>query len=399
MDLYTLGFDAHSPCHSATALDLSTPSLTAKAVKVLWSSWCDAVIAHQDDANTWVIEYRGTSLTATQKGHLTQSRVINDAINRDEASVKFFGSTMHEGLLGVVISERERSKVTIFSSSSVELGVPEVQSHSIGNEYEILDIKVASAGDVFVSVKRNPTGTKAIMCMNGLSELRHNLTSNNVPSCPILSSFDPTEWCLNATTTTALCEADKVYTCTRDPRYPKCLARPFEASDNFEPVPYLSETRIRKIASGGYMTAAVSMDGELFLWGQACPGSTEELAVLKETTVQSIHGGAQDLRSTGISVEDEQDEFVKCLTVRIDGQEAIVYDVAVGSGHILVTARLQESGKQVLFVAGDNSRGQLGLDVKRAFVREFKEIAVPSGKNVSQLIATGWSSFVITQDQ
>lgn len=398
MELFAFGFNtlSQSRSNSATPFNPATPSLSARTIKVLWSSWCDAIIAHQDDSNSCIIEYRGTSLTAAQIDHIIQSQTIKNALDKDGV-VNFFGNTMHEGLLGVVISEREKNKILI---SSITVGNTENQYHSLGTEYEMIDIRVASAGDVLVAVKRkSPSEEGVVKFVNDLAQLRHCLASNALPLLPTLASFAPAQWCLNATTATAIDGAGQVYTSTRDPRHPRCLARPYKGVDSFEPVPYLSETRICKIASGGYMTAAVSVDGELFLWGQACPGAVGELDVLKENAAPSVHDYDEDSKATGISVEEEQDEFVKCLTVRIDGQGAIVYDVAVGFGHVLVAAKSQESGKQSVFAAGDNSRGQLGFGTEREFVKGFEEVAILSGKKIAQLVATGWSSFVVTESQ
>jgi hypothetical protein len=140
------------------------------------------------------------------------------------------------------------------------------------------------------------------------------------------------------------------------------------------------------------MSAAVSADGELFLWGQACPGSTGELDVLS---------GNVELNKpmTGISAESEQDEFVKCLEVRVDGLEARVYDVAVGHGHVLIAAEVSGSGgekKWALFAAGDNSRNQLGLEAKEESYKRFEEVAALGGKLVAQIVASGWYSLVVT---
>ena len=139
------------------------------------------------------------------------------------------------------------------------------------------------------------------------------------------------------------------------------------------------------------MSAAVSSDGELFVWGQACPGAGKELDVLR------VSEGVE-APVTGIGVDEEQDEFVKCLDVRIDGQVASVYDVAVGHGHLLVAAELCEMGeetKSVLFAAGDDSENQLGLETGADFKESFEEVASLRGKRIVQLEAAGWSTYVV----
>ncbi|CAN9204461.1 unnamed protein product [Alternaria alternata] len=152
---------------------------------------------------------------------------------------------------------------------------------------------------------------------------------------------------------------------------------------------------ITDVAAGGYMSAAVSSDGELFVWGQACPGAGKELDVLK------VSGGVE-VPVTGIGVDEEQDEFVKCLDVRIDGQVARVYDVAVGHGHLLVAAELCETGeetKSVLFAAGDDSENQLGLETGADFKESFEEVTSLRGKRIVQLEAAGWSTYVVSLEK
>ena len=143
------------------------------------------------------------------------------------------------------------------------------------------------------------------------------------------------------------------------------------------------------------MSAAVSSDGEFFLWGQACPGSEGELDVLEGSI------GADGL-ATGIGVDGEQDEFVKCLDVRIEGKEARVYDVAIGHGHVLVAAevcRIGEETKRVLFAAGDNGRNQLGPETGTDFKERFENVKSMQGKRIIQLVAAGWSSYIVSDEE
>ncbi|EMD64272.1 hypothetical protein COCSADRAFT_142589 [Bipolaris sorokiniana ND90Pr] len=201
----------------------------------------------------------------------------------------------------------------------------------------------------------------------------------------------------NATTTTVLgSSGGPVWTSSSGGRYQACVGRPFclDGASEFRAIPYLEHTCVERVASGGYMSAALSAEGELFVWGQACPGSTGDMDVL--------NGNADGhTPSTGIGTEEDADEFVKCLEVRINGKEARVYQVAIGHGHILVAA---ESGngssakERVVFGAGDNSMGQLGLEERR-FYSAFHEVQSLRGKRVAQLYAAGWSSFVVTLEE
>ncbi|KAF1359901.1 hypothetical protein EJ07DRAFT_117098 [Lizonia empirigonia] len=204
----------------------------------------------------------------------------------------------------------------------------------------------------------------------------------------------PSQLVVNATTATALDNNCRVHTRTTDPRYPACLGRPHVGTSTFELVPYLSETRITKIASGGYMSAAISEDGELFLWGLSNPGIEGELGVL--ATLDSRFDAAPK-KKTGIWSDIVQDEDVKCTNIYIDGNDAIAYDVAIGFGHILVAAK-DNDGQRAVFSAGCGSEGQLGLGRIIDFLGEFEEAVELRGKSIMQLEAAGWSSYVVTED-
>ncbi|KAF1852103.1 uncharacterized protein K460DRAFT_271819 [Cucurbitaria berberidis CBS 394.84] len=396
MELFTFGVNAQFPPAS---------TLTAEAATILWASWCDVVIASQDHTDLWTVEYRGTGLTAAQKDHLARDEHIKTAVSKDDSTVHFFGGAMHDGLRGYVISSPDASstknEIIIFATElEIEEGQPDFQVFPVNESHRIIDINVSSSGDVFLSATNRVTNQAQILHVSCLSDLQRHLASHSPLHCITnstpLASFIPTQWEINATTSTVLDHEGKVYTSTRDPRYSKCLGRAYEGNSTFEPVPYLSETCVAKVASCGYMSAAVSTDGELFLWGQACPGSTGELGVLKEVDMSEYNGSEVRSVRTGIWAEGEQDDFIKCLTVCIEGEEARVHDVAIGNGHLLVAAQVpgcEDGGKQAVFAAGDNSRGQLGLSTQVGFVEEFEEVLSLRGRCIKQLVAAGWSSF------
>ncbi|RMZ71317.1 serine threonine- kinase nek9 [Pyrenophora seminiperda CCB06] len=405
MQLYALGLTL-DPEHKPK----NAPFLSASSVKVLWSSWCDAVIAHTDGVTSAVL-YNGIGLTAGQRARLGDDAELKRAVDGEGRHAMFFGSSMHDGLRGYVLTDKSeeamaqkdelsatQQKVVLFATDlEMTNGIPEVQVFSVGEESPIITkINFLSDESLMLVTRFRSTKLGLTTTMGDLSELRKQLSH---PTSLLSEKFFLPQHRLqcvtNATTATILDNDRHVRTATNDPRYPKCLGRRYEENRDFAPVPYLSETSITKIVSGGYMSAALSSEGELFLWGQACPGSKGELSVLNE------NGAERDLPD-GVSVEGEQDEFVKCLEVRIEGHEASVYDVAIGHGHILVAAELLGSGrknKRVVYAAGDNSRNQLGLGAEKNFLDTFEEVVVLRGKQVAQLVAAGWSSFVVLLDK
>jgi hypothetical protein len=348
----------------------------------------------------------GTGLTATQKKHVTRNLELGHAVDgKDGWGIMWFGRVMHEGLRGYVLSKRtadgavSEQKVVMFATDlEIEADVPEIQSYDVSKDIKISDIKVLSDGSLVLSTKTKSADTDSILDVFDSKQLRQYLSSGSLPQASSQTPYiprNPPTCVTNATTTTVLDADGKVWTSTRDPRYPKTLGRPYEGSSDFAAVPYLSETIITKIASGGYMTAAVSSEGELFLWGQPCPGSTGELRVLS--------GSEEGLVvKTGVSAAGEQDEYVKYLDICIDGEEARAHDVAIGHGHILVAAEVQKAGMEAIravFAAGDNSKSQLGLGATGEFRADFEEVVAWRGKQIVQLIAAGWSSFAVIAER
>jgi alpha-tubulin suppressor-like RCC1 family protein len=118
---------------------------------------------------------------------------------------------------------------------------------------------------------------------------------------------------------------------------------------------------IRKISSGGYVTAALTSGNDLYLWG-GCPGQSKIL-----------------------------DQFSGMPEpVDLDGQD--VLDVAVGADHILALTT-----EHRLYVVGANRNGQLGLDVKE--LSELGEIALPlGGKQIVSVHAGYKNSFLLVED-
>lgn len=410
MKLYTLG-SAKQPQTECTkpfeALRCHVSSVRGSAVKVLWASWCDSVIATRDSIGSWTLAYAGTGLAPSQASHITASEHLRITVNECHVEAQFFGSVMHDGLRGYTISgtknEEDINHIVIFATDvEIEAGVPALQQYSIVSEYDIDGIEILSAGEVLLHTKFRASGAKQITHVPNLAELRNFLEPTSLSSLIGSSHADmhPARWCSNATTGTVLDEEGRVYTSTCDPRYPKCLGRPYGSGRNtLELVPYLSESKIAQISSGGYLTAAVSSDGELYLWGQNCPGAKGKLSVLEDSYDVSDD---TSVGLTSINVQGEQDDFVRCLEVLIDGQEARVYDVAVGHGHILVAAEVVKSDSlvhRVVLAAGDNEAGQLGLDLERDYMNNFREVVMLRGERVEQLMAAGWTSFVVTVDE
>ncbi|OCK75486.1 hypothetical protein K432DRAFT_308384 [Lepidopterella palustris CBS 459.81] len=192
----------------------------------------------------------------------------------------------------------------------------------------------------------------------------------------------------NATTFTLLTPDGAVYT-YGDPRYPRCLGRPPNHNSSnpsgFEEIEYLSHTPCRKIASAGWMTGALSNDGELFIWGQSEPGVDKAIAALNPSS------------ANGEEEEDEADEFVKVVKVTVDGADATVTDFGIGTGHLVVVARVEEDGevvKRAVLACGQGESGQLGIGGRPEFVGNLMEIEALRDMDVTGVMCGGRSSFL-----
>ena len=435
------------------------PFLSANSIVVLWSSWCDVVIAywnsdgHGHGLRSWQVRYLGTGLNAAQKAHVCDIRgqKLSAGVGagdelEDGLNVTFFGDAMHHGLRGYVLTnnadssssssaataadgeeeQEEHQTVVLFATDpELENGVPDVQTYRVGGDWPtITGINILSDDSLLLLLSppqlpkprlgNEPAGQTRDMVISHIpsqSALRAHLSPSGSAAALPNSLHTTTLQCdapdmsnsvsTNATTT-ALVDADmRVWTWSNDTRYQRCLGRPYDGESALGQVTFLSETHVTKVVSGGYVSAALSAGGELFVWGQACPGSTGEIRVLGgRAEGDGPTTTATTTMMTGITVEGEQDEDVKCLVVYIDGVDARVYDVAVGHGHVLVAAVAGAGPAETrgVFAAGENARGQLGV-MGKSFHREFTEIVALRGKRIAQLSAAGWSSFVVTLEE
>lgn len=110
------------------------------------------------------------------------------------------------------------------------------------------------------------------------------------------------------------------------PAYEPCLVE--DLSDLPDP--------IKKISSGGYATAALTLANDAYFWGR--PGHPEELLTPSPTPLD------------------------------LDGQD--ILDVSVGFNHLMVLTTDHR-----LFVVGDGGSGQLGLDAEK--LDDWKEVILP----------------------
>lgn len=320
------------------------------------------------------MHYTGCGLTPSQTAYFKR---LEDHPG-EYSQFQFFGAPLGKGLNGIL--DTCNSSIMLFKPDSDIF-----PTYRPPDNIRIHHIALTSGGTVAL-VAAHPRYSGSSIASFPSSEAFQSWLGQDIsaPSPSILQTFPAMTFkqlVSNATTTTGLTSTGQVYTWTYDLRYPKLLGRPVD-SDTPASIPhrieYLSETTITSIASGGYLTGAISSDGELYLWGQSCPGTIGSLAIFKLTD------------------DDDADEFVKCVELSIGGREAQVTHVAIGSGHVVVATETKK-GERAMFAAGQGECGQLGIGGTPQFVEEFTEVRELRGRKVVEMRASGWSNWVVVE--
>ena len=175
----------------------------------------------------------------------------------------------------------------------------------------------------------------------------------------------PKQLLANALAFTLLMHDGSVYT-FGDPRYGSLGRQQDEGFDIPCRVAALESYKIQKIATRGFLTAALTGDGELFLWGVTRPGGPQ-LAFLTgngPVTLQNI-GGLVD--------------------------ETIV-DVAVGDNHVVALT----SDRRVFGIGERASRepGVVGQE-KDTFINSWEQISTPEGSKVKGIACGRQCTFLL----
>jgi hypothetical protein len=179
----------------------------------------------------------------------------------------------------------------------------------------------------------------------------------NYPEKHFMLPGRPKQLEANTGTFVLLMESGQVYT-WGDARY-RSLGRStsgYGSRPADEPgiVEALQGVEIEKIACRGWMSAALSCDRALYLWGIASPSQDVEINALSP-------GEGEELALVDIPGSD--------------AEPLEICDVALGVEHIAVLADAEGGGR--LFVAGDNSCGQLSLFNMQTYAEKWQEVKLP----------------------
>ena len=172
----------------------------------------------------------------------------------------------------------------------------------------------------------------------------------------------------NASAFLMLMQDGTVYT-WGDPRYGVLGRYEEEGFDIPSRVTALTPHQIVKVASGGFLTAALTKDGQLYVWGVARPGAPQLpfVAQDKPVALQVINS------STGVTV----------------------VDIAVGDNHMIA---LTSDG--VVFGIGEGANGELGDTDPEAgyFVTSWSQITTPSRSRIKGIACGRQSTFLVCHD-
>ena len=117
----------------------------------------------------------------------------------------------------------------------------------------------------------------------------------------------------------------------------------------------------KKIYTRNNQSAAITIDGELYIWGKIrYNNNTEE--IYNYPTLVLLDSENNRKRDNNNS-NDNENRII--INESIFNNKTIVDEVAISSSHILIIARKYENGSYVrkLFGIGDNSKGALGLPI------------------------------------
>ncbi|KAI9839576.1 MAG: hypothetical protein M1819_002202 [Sarea resinae] len=373
MELYACGFNAHNQLnlkrqkkYKNKDLHRFTQVLSAKTIRLLCSGW----------ANTFV-EIDGEIIL---QGHKTNDRDDRTAPPHESTVVSIAGgdASIYAGLLAngqtVVLegpTEHENSSgedefcMAICRDERggrVMTGYPGHCLAVAGNERVAYYVGQCNPEDGHWVHQSDDPGSHAvyIYCGGGIKKDEDLKFPERIIQLEA-----------NQTAFTALTESGVVYT-WGDARH-NHLGRditPESPATRPGPVEVLGGIPIKKISSGGWITAALSKDNDLYVWGGR-PGESNRIKALPPSS----------------------DEGEKVALVDIDGGVDIA-DVAVGDGHIVV---LTCDGR--LFAAGRGVNGQLGAGAKK-FAEDWMHVnlGLGEGRSIINVYCGPWTSFALVSN-
>lgn len=316
--LLATGFNAHGQLSSDTNSDILSfvpiCETYASDLRVLFAGWSQTLIVAEGGV-LCLGQKKDEAKSLLSKGNNTPRSAVGDV----------------NGLL-----------LTLGASGDVRL----MSAEKFGDEDspQLGHIAVAQNGRVaFTSLQAPAAQLCHVMEFNSFERFRKWFQdpsgNGNYPDRHHMLAGRPKQLLANAGTFMLLMDRGELYT-WGDARYGS-LGRTIAGEDAVMAdapgnVEALGGLKIVKIATSGWICAALSEDRACYLWGTTSPGSTAKIGALRseaggDVALVEIAGGKTD-------------------------EPLDVLDVGVGDDHIAVVAE----GNR-LFVVGENNNGQLGL--------------------------------------
>jgi hypothetical protein len=356
--LYASGFNAFGQLSSESDKDLAEPKklvifLDGDNTKLLFAGWSETTFYQHGKSN------RTGSILRLGSTKITQEAPLPDLITG-------FGD--HNGLLGVL---SRKGGVAFTEENQVEAHTATTDSLSDDEAPGIAYLAVAGNGHVAVILTSASSPRSSILEFTSFDKFRQWFDDEvNDLHGPSFSHTVPgrvAQLVANVTGFVCLTKEGNVYT-WGDARH-SSLGRSVAETEAKSPglVESLAGIQIKKIASDGWMTVALSEDGAVYIFGTGTPGTQHSLSCLGE------------LNPMGAAL----------VEIEEDGEPLDFSDVAVGDGHVLLLA---QNGH--VFAAGDNRNGQLGLGQKASsYAKDWREIIIPDQHRCVAVFAGPKSSF------
>ncbi|KAK5696332.1 hypothetical protein LTR17_024304 [Elasticomyces elasticus] len=342
------GLNAHSQLQASTQADvrkfapIKDLHPTQEGADVLFAGWSTTVLSSGNKIWTQGFQTLSSALGCDDAEDLQFRSVIGD----------------HDGLLALLSTSGDL--YTVSSSSDAQSST--LQLVTTESSPSIALIALAGTGRIALTFKQAPNGNLChIAEFNTIDRFlawySDPSDSDCYPDRHHMLPGRPAQLLANTASFILLLESGEVYS-WGDPRH-QSLGRAIHgegAKKADEPgiVEALGGLKITKIASGGWMSAAISEDGALYLWGAAGEVALVEL-------LASAHDEPLD-----------------------------VIDFAIGDAHVAVATT---DGR--LFVVGDNKDGQLGLDSAEDFIEDWTEARGLS--DVQRVVCGPRSTYVFVQ--
>jgi len=322
-------------------------------VNVLFTGWSTTVLA--TPSRIWSL---GHQSIASEGDWRASDGSTGDptSVGKSLEDCSAFGD--HNGLLGLLLTYPDAALYTptqLNSSSPVKEERNDLTSLTTASSPTLSHIALAGNDRIALTFRQAPNGRLCHVVEfetpgKFMSWYRDPSGEGTYPDRHHMLPGRPKQLLANTATFLLLMEGGEVYS-WGDPRQ-QSLGRGITgegAVPAAEPgvIEALGGLNIVKVASGGWLSAALSQDGALYLWGAMTPGSERSIRCLREA-------GAGEVALVEILGEDSKP---------LD-----VLDVAVGDNHVVAL-----TSNHRVWVVGANKNGQLGLNTDTEFLEDWTE--------------------------